>query len=273
LDLFYVDPDKCKRDGHCVDECPAKIIKLEPQGVPEPTPDAEELCIYCGHCVAVCPHGALSHRSMGREQCPPIRKELGLSEEQVGQFLRSRRSIRTYLTRPVERDLLRRLIDTASFAPSGHNTQPVQWLVIHDSREVQRLAGIVVEWMNHLVGAKDPLAATLHMDRVVSAWDAGVDRVCRGAPHVIVAHAETNERTAQAACTIALTYLELAAFSFGLGGCWAGYFNTAANMWPPMGKALSLPKGHSAFGAMMIGYPKHRYHSVPLRKAPRVIWR
>ena len=25
MSLFSVDPDKCKRDGHCVDECPAKI--------------------------------------------------------------------------------------------------------------------------------------------------------------------------------------------------------------------------------------------------------
>ena len=273
MDLFYVDPDKCKRDGHCVDECPAKIIKLEPNGLPEPTPDAEALCILCGHCVAVCPHGALSHRSMGREQCPAIRKELGLSPEQVDQFLRSRRSIRSYLAKTVERDLVTQLIDTASFAPSGHSTQPVRWLVIQDSTEVHRLAGIVIEWMRHMVGEKDPLAATLHMGRVVSAWDGGLDRVCRGAPHVIVAHAEANERTAPAACTIALTYLELAAFSLGLGACWAGYFNAAANMWPPMGKALDLPKGHSAFGAMMIGYPKHRYHSIPLRKEPRVTWR
>jgi nitroreductase/NAD-dependent dihydropyrimidine dehydrogenase PreA subunit len=249
LDLFYVDPDKCKRDGHCVDECPAKIITLKPDSLPEPTPDAEELCIHCGHCVAVCPHGALSHRSMGRDPCPPIRKEMKLSAEQIDHFLRSRRSIRTYLPRPVERDLVAQLIATAGFAPSGHNTQPVHWLVIQDTTEVQRLAGIVIDWMRHLVDAKDPLAATLHMDRVVSAWDGGMDRVCRGAPHVIVAHAEASERTAQAACTIALTYLELAAFSFGLGACWAGYFNAAANMWPPMNKALSLPTGHCSFGA------------------------
>ena len=273
MDLFSVDPDKCKRDGHCVDECPAKIIQLEPNGFPEPTPDAEALCIHCGHCVAVCPHGALSHRNMRPDQCPAIRKELGLSAEQADQFLRSRRSIRSYLAKPVAQGLIMRLIETAGFAPSGHNTQPVRWLVIHDSSEVQRLAGIVIEWMSHLVGAKDPLALALHMDRVVAAWETGLDRVCRGAPHVIVAHAEANERTSQAACTIALTYLELAAFSLGLGACWAGYFNIAANMWPAMGKALELPKGHSPFGAMMIGYPKHRYHSIPLRKEPTVTWR
>jgi hypothetical protein len=46
----------------------------------------------------------------------------------------------------------------------------------------------------------------MHMDRVVAAWEAGKDRIFWGAPHVVVAHAPKDERTAPAACTIALTY-------------------------------------------------------------------
>jgi nitroreductase len=65
---------------------------------------------------------------------------------------------------------------------------------------------------------------------------------------------------ALAACIIALTYLELAVTSFGLGACWAGYFSAAANMGPPMKKALGLPEEHNSFGAMMVGYPKYKYH-------------
>jgi nitroreductase len=36
------------------------------------------------------------------------------------------------------------------------------------------------------------------------------------------------------ACAIALTYLELATYSLGLGACWAGYFSAAAAFYPPM---------------------------------------
>jgi nitroreductase/NAD-dependent dihydropyrimidine dehydrogenase PreA subunit len=274
MELLNVDLEKCKRDGICAAVCPASIIEFKTkEAFPAMIDGGDELCIRCGHCVAVCPHGAMSHANISTEECPPVRKELNLQPDQVEQFLRSRRSIRAYKEKQVDRDVLTKLIELASFAPSGHNTQPVNWRVIYDSDEVLRLAGIVADWMRSLIKEGSPLAASLHMDRVVAAWEAGKDRICRGAPHVIVAHAPADERTAPAACTIALTYLELATPSFGLGACWAGYFNAAANSWPPLAEALGLPEGHVSFGAMMVGHPKFKYQRLPLRNEPKVSWR
>ena len=68
----------------------------------------------------------------------------------------------------------------------------------------RRLAGIVIDWMRYLLKEGSPLAQTLHMDRVVASWDAGVERICRGAPHVIVTHAPESERTAPAASYTAI---------------------------------------------------------------------
>ena len=111
------------------------------------------------------------------------------------------------------------------------------------------------------------------MDRVVKGWEAGMDPICRNAPHVIVTHAPKNNPAAPAACTIAISYLDLAAPSFGLGACWAGYFNTAATMWPPMQEALGLPEGDTCFGSIMIGYPKYSYYRLPRRNEPEITWR
>lgn len=274
MSLFVVDEEKCKRDGVCIATCPAGIIEFrDEKSVPTPIDGADELCISCGHCVAVCPHGALSHTNMTPEQCPSIQKEWLPNAEQIEHFLRARRSIRVYKDQAVEREVLTKLIDVARFAPSGHNSQTVSWLVINDSGEIQRLAGLVVDWMRSLLEEESPLATQLHMDRVVASWEAGIDRVCRSAPHLIVAHAPKDERTAQAACTIALTFLELAAFSFSLGTCWAGYVNAAANSWLPMQHALELPGGHTSFGAMMVGYSKYGYQRLPIRNEAQITWR
>ena len=272
--LFIVDQEKCNRDGVCVAECPMGIIELKGgNSVPTPTGDAEEMCINCGHCVAVCQHGAFSLRKMKPSQCPTVRSDWLLEPERVEHFLRARRSIRTYKERPVERGILTKLIDIARFAPSGHNIQPVRWLVIYDSDEVRHLAGLVIDWMRQMMKEHDPMAQAMHMDRVVVAWEAGIERICRGAPHVIVTHAPNNEGRAPAACTIALSYLELAAPSFGLGACWAGYFNAAANLWPAMQESLALPEGHSSFGSMMVGYPTYTYRRLPLRNDVKITWR
>ena len=46
--------------------------------------------------------------------------------------IRTRRSIRTYLDRPVPEDLIQKLLATAMQAPSARNQQPWQFVVIDD---------------------------------------------------------------------------------------------------------------------------------------------
>ncbi|UCD88838.1 MAG: nitroreductase family protein [Desulfobacterales bacterium] len=273
MSLLTVDQEKCKRDGICAEVCPVRIIEFKDKDAfPILVDGGDKLCIKCGHCVAVCPHGAMSHAMMKPEKCPPVNDDWLFNPEQVEHFLRCRRSVRNYKNNPVDRDVLAKLINVARFAPSGHNLQPVKWLVIYDRDKVQQMAGFVIDWMQNLIEEDSPLVAAMHLDRVVSFWESGHDPICRNAPHVIVTHAHQNDRTAPAACTIALTYLELAAPSFGLGTCWAGYFNAAASFWPAMQKALGLPEGNIIFGSMIVGYPKFKFQRLPLRNDAEIIW-
>ncbi|OPY84143.1 MAG: Coenzyme F420:L-glutamate ligase [Syntrophus sp. PtaU1.Bin208] len=273
-DLFEIDVQKCKRDGACAAVCPLKLITLrEEDKLPVPIERAEKQCVRCGHCVAVCPFGALSLKVMKPEDCLPVDSKLLPSAEQARHFLTARRSTRVYKKQPVDRDTIASMIDTARYAPSAVNIQPVKWLVIEDAGEVNRLAGLVIDWMRQVMIEDPELAKSLNMKRFVADWDHGEDRICRGAPHIIVAHADGAIAVAQSSCTIALSYLELAAFSQGLGACWAGFFTRAANLYTPMMEALSLPERHQVFGAMLVGYPKHRYFRIPLRKKASITWR
>ena len=273
MDLFEIDQQTCNQDGICAAVCPAGVIMFQKGGYPEPVSGANDLCIRCGHCVAVCPTGSLSHRVMDAGDCPPIQRELELSPEQCEQFLRSRRSIRAYRDEPVPEDDLARLIEIARYAPTGHNTQCVEWLVLGNRDELHNLGGVCADWMRWMIENMPEVALSLHMDITLKSWEDGEDSILRQAPVVIVTHAEKGNRAAPTACTIALTYLELAATGMGLGCCWAGYFNAAAATFPPMMEALSLPEGHQCLGAMMVGYPRFRYHRLPLRKPPRITWR
>jgi nitroreductase len=54
--------------------------------------------------------------------------------------LKTRRSIRQYEEKPVPRDLIEEIIDTARLAPSGRNTQPWEFVVITDETTRKRIA-------------------------------------------------------------------------------------------------------------------------------------
>ena len=272
MPLFVVDSDRCKGDGICVAECPTRIIELIPEnGKPHVPTEAEEFCRHCGHCVAVCPQGAASLATMAPEQLLRVQPDWGLGREQVTHFLRARRSIRTFTPRPAERGTLADLIDVARFAPTASNRQPVRWVVVEEGDEVRRLAGLVVEWMRAGLPNQPP-AIRKSNERFISLWDSGRDVICRGAPHLIVACGPEALPVSATDCVIALTYLELAAPSFGLGACWAGFFTAAARQWAPLKEALALPAEHIVCGAMMIGYPRYRYYRLPLRNEAHIIW-
>jgi nitroreductase/NAD-dependent dihydropyrimidine dehydrogenase PreA subunit len=273
MSLFEVNTATCNKDGICAAVCPAGIIEIGESGHPVPTAEAEELCIQCGHCVAICPTASFSHSAMAVEACQPITKDQQLSLEQCEQFLQARRSIRTYKKQAVSQDELQKIIELARYAPSGHNSQSVQWLVLGNREELHHLAGITVDWMRWMLDNMTEMALAQHMDRTVRRWEEGKDVILRDAPTLIIAHAPQDDPIAPSSSTIALSYLELAATAMGLGCCWAGYFYVASLNFPPMMKALPLPENHKCLGSMMVGYPKFRYHRLPLRKSPEITWR
>ncbi len=273
MELLTVDQTSCKQDGLCAAVCPMGLIDFNRGSFPQAIDGADELCVRCGHCLAVCPSGSLNHRDMDVAGCRLIRNDLQLSAGQCEQFLKGRRSIRAYKDRQVSRETMEKVLDMARYAPSGHNSQGVKWLVIGRRQELRELSALVVEWMRLMLENSPDFAHSLHLDRTVTRWEKGEDVILRGAPSVVVAHAPKDDRMAPVSCTIGLTYLELAATGLGLGCCWAGYFNAAASTFAGMQEALALPEGHRSFGAMMIGYPKFQYMRLPERRQPEVSWR
>ena len=254
--------------------CPIKIIKMDEAGrLPAMINRGDKICIRCGHCFTVCPHRAISIQHMRAENHHPLRHDWRISPDKVEHFLKGRRSIRNYKNEAVDREKLKKIIDTACCAPSGINRQPVRWEIIYYKERVRRLAEAVVSWMRVQLEADSPIAKTVRMKRIVAAWDNHNDWICRGAPHIIIAYAPKSDISAAQDCTIALTYFELAAAAAHLGTCWAGYVAMAVNMSPDVRRFVYLSSRMRCFGAMMVGYPRFSYHRIPIRNKPHIIWR
>lgn len=274
MGFFTVDAAKCKRDGICVADCPAFVLMMpETGGPPVVAPGGEARCIRCGHCVAVCPHGACAVAGISPEDCPPVREDLSLSREQADQFLRGRRSIRVYRDEAVPREALAELIGIARYAPTGTNSQQIRWIALPTRQAVARVAGHAIDWMEHAVETRAPLAEAYGFAPIIQAWEAGFDIITRGAPALVFATAPEGYLAGPTDCTIALSHLDLAAPTRGLGACWAGFVMIAAASWAPLREALGIAGGYALGGAMMVGYPKHKYYRLPPRREPRIDWR
>ena len=259
MDFIEVDVARCKGDGLCVAVCPSGCLEADERGGPVAADPA--VCNACGHCVAACPHDALTH---SRIDAAAVRKNLSSwpPAEVVDAMLRGRRSIRVYKETPVAREVLAELADVARYAPTASNVQEVGWIVAAGPAKVRELAELTAAFF----------AANGARPKYSAMWDRGLDYFLRGAPALAMVHTEPGARFGAADCGIALTFMELAAVSRGLGACWAGLATVAANADPAVREALGLPEGQVVQGGLMLGYPKARYAAVPPRNPVQARW-
>ena len=269
-----VSDTACTRCGHCATVCPLRIIQLPEGGLPPRfTDDGAGRCIACGHCEAVCPTAALSldNPRLDPSASPPPGGALAPGD--LDAYLRMRRSVRHFRPDPVPRETIEALLDVARYAPTGSNRQGVKWLVIHDTAEVRRLTGLAVDWFRAQQESDSPLSRHFNIPAMIRSWRRGNDPICRNAPHLVIPYTDRQHPTADVDAIIAAAHLDLAAPAHGVGTCWCGFFQMAAEAWEPLQRALELPEGHRPGYTILLGYPAASFRRPPRRNRLHVTWR
>ena len=148
---ILVDETTCTRCGICSIVCPMRIIgPTDEITLPRVKDEKAGMCIACGHCEVSCPSQSLILNVRPDERVS-LRTAAGmLAPEDLGIYLKKRRTVRHYTKEPVPREKIEEVLDIARYAASGGNAQPVQWRVVYDPAEVHRLAGLTVDWMRSI---------------------------------------------------------------------------------------------------------------------------
>jgi nitroreductase/NAD-dependent dihydropyrimidine dehydrogenase PreA subunit len=252
MSLITVNEEKCIKCGLCVEECPLGVLKLEANGPKEVNPDA---CFACGHCVAICPKEAIDNNKSPLAMQSEVGEVKKLNAEEAKNFIRARRSIRSYKKTPVEREKLMELVDVAHLAPTASNSQGISYLIIDDKKVIQLAVEECINWFeNH------PTWRNMFAGMIKGYRENKVDTILRDAPSIILTLADDEFYNGRENSIISLSYLELYAPSLGLGSCWAGVFEICARSEnSPMYKIFNIPEKKKITGVVMVGYPKYSY--------------
>ena len=155
-------------------------------------------------------------------------------------FLKKRRSIRKYQTKPVEGEKIVEVLEAARLGPSANNQQPCYFIVVSKSEVRESLrAAHKADWFIQaptiIVGCVNPK----------EAWRRG----------------SFGEEYWKVDLAIAFQNLVLASTELGLGTCWIANFDENA-----VKKALNIPKDFRVVAMTTLGYPDEEKGLVNDRK-------
>lgn len=158
-----------------------------------------------------------------------------------------RRSIRNYLDKKVEKDIIITLLKAATAAPTAANCQPWEFIVVD---EVEKLSQL-----------KDKL--------VFARYNAPVAIVVCGNSKLSF-KGPGHEMWVQD-CSAAIENILIAATSIGLGSVWIGIYPIESNI-KPVKEILNIPKYVTPLGIIYIGYPAEEKEARTRFNEKRVYW-
>lgn len=277
-----INTEKCKRCGTCAQVCPLAVFELKDKNsntqVLKP-----EFCIMCGHCVSSCLQSAIDHSEFPPEKIHPIVCETMPAYEQTLELIRSRRSVREYQNKPVEKEIIEKIINAAYIAPTAGNSQSTQFIVVQNKEMLNKISQLTVEFVMAIIGnfkAKQSLGPLADMEAyalsvfewMIEKQNEGRDIFLFNAPALVFFHSTNYVPFPEVNVNLMLQNASLISHSLGMGGFFPGIVVTACQNDPRIAELIGVPQGNKIFGALTIGHPKFKNKNWPVRRKPQVIW-
>ena len=283
-----INYDKCTSCGLCARVCKSVlymengVVKIDQENFPG--------CVGCGQCAAVCPVGCITVD--GRDISPSDiiempRLESRATFEQLKSLMISRRSVRDFTDREIDRNMIEEIIDAASTAPMGVPPSDVSILVLNGRKKVQTFVGDIIENLKSMKWMFSPFMLALWrpfigkvnfemfksfiiplIDAIQSEHARGEDILLYKAPLAIYFYASPFGGTIDP--IIAATHAMLAAESLGLGTCMIGMISQPLKGNKKLQKKYGIPSKHSPGIMVIFGYPAMKYKRAIKRRFARV---
>ena len=298
IEIKGIDNEKCIKCLKCVKACPVDLFYKPETEIGEKRQiifeDPVGSCIMCGHCVSICPTDAVIFESdepfevfEGVEDPSKI-----TSLENYLHLIRSRRSIRQYKDKSVDKEDIEAILNVMKYAPTASNAQERRFVVVKDTDLISRIRKAtenmmkllkkLLKWGKYLkfllpkrfkVMIEDPTRED-SLERQLKAIKEGKDHVFHGAPVVIIMYAPVvgSELMAGNDAGLAFSHGMEAALTKGLGSCWIGFAQEALNRSDDLKEDLNIDDDMTVIGVMILGHPAVEYKKAPPREPLKVDW-
>jgi len=286
-----IDINKCKNCHLCIKVCPSKILDTNENNKTYFIEERKHICLECGHCMAICSTQAITVNELSYENDFTLIKDNTIEYNDFYNFLQTRRSVREFKNKPVEKEKIQQILDAISTAPYGATDDGISISVITDKKIIEESLPLMSDFYTKLVKwFKNPLMRFIIKKKVgIETFNTinnhlmpmaklghyslnEYNAITRDAPAIIIFHSkpEAEEHTEDA--HIYNTIAMLSAHSLGLGTTIIGLIGPAVNKSNELKKNFKIPTENQVITSLIIGYPKYKYLYSIKRSRQKINW-
>jgi nitroreductase len=171
-----------------------------------------------------------------------MRREFMENTFDLLELIKTRRSIRKYKGKEVSKELIMKVLEAGSWAPSASNNQPWRFVVVSDIDLIKK------------IGASSTVIGV-------------INRFVETAPVIVVIFSQAHHRWVDLDCGICAQNIMLEAHSLGLGTCFIGAFrrNNIKNI-------LGIPEKARIIGLITLGYTGEEEQPTPRYEIDKIVF-
>lgn len=265
--MVEITEKKCIGCGLCAQDCPAKNLAVK-----NGKAFVRGACMECGHCFAVCPAKAVSISDYPEDGIIELGEERIICGEEFLRLVKSRRSIRNFHEKSIDRETWKRILEAGRFTATGVNRQDVKYVVVQEDlaktkKYIWKGFASVIEQLKTAQGEEDPFVRRLQAMYGIYQSSPQKDPLFFNAPSLLVITSSSPLNGGLAASNI-----ELMAHAEGLGALYSGFIHRAFAARDEACEYLGIEK-EKICACMLLGYPRVKYHRSVPRKETQIQWR
>ena len=127
------------------------MIEVDKNGLVNFIQERENICLECGQCMAICSTNAVKIGKFSYNDNFIDLPNNNIDYQRFIEFISTRRSVRNFKNKLVEKEVIEKIIATLNFAPYGAEPDKVEITIVNNREKIEQSLPLIENFLDNII--------------------------------------------------------------------------------------------------------------------------